>query len=73
MFNLKVLDKYIEVKSALAAVETIRRFYKDMWVEADDNKDDSALDEIDTRLSELDVMQVELERTLKDYKEFLNQ
>ena len=73
MFDLTVLDKYIEVKESIRAVDTIRRHYKAMWSEADEIKDNEALDEIDTRLSELDVMQVELEKTLDDYKEYLEQ
>ena len=73
MFDLKVLNKYTSAKEALHAVERVRNFYKDMWAEADEIKDNNALDEIDTRLSELDVMQVELEQSLNDCKEFLQQ
>ena len=73
MFDLTVLNKYTNAKEALNAIEVIRSFYKNLWTEADELKDDNALDEIDTRLSELDVMQVELERTLDGYKEFLMQ
>lgn len=73
MFDLKVLNKYTNAKETLDAIEVVRNFYKDRWAEADELKDNNALDEIDERLSELDVMQVELERALKDYKEFLEQ
>ena len=73
MFDLKVLNKYTNAKETLDAIEVVRNFYKDRWTEADELKDNSALDEIDERLSELDVMQVELENALKDYKEFLEQ
>ncbi len=73
MFDIKVLEKYKTVKDSLSAIEVIRGFYKDMWSEADEAKDNSAMDEIDERLSELDVMQVELENTLKDYTEYLAQ
>lgn len=73
MFDLSVLNKYTNAKEALNAIEVVRSFYKSMWAEADELKDNNALDEIDTRLSELDVMQVELERTLDGYKEFLMQ
>lgn len=73
MFDLKVLDKYTNAKEAINSIEVIRNFYKDMWSEADELKDNDAMDEIDTRLAELDVMQVELERTIKDYKEYLSQ
>ena len=73
MFDLKVLNKYTNAKETLDAIEVVRNFYKDRWSEADELKDNSALDEIDERLSELDVMQVELENALKDYKEFLEQ
>ena len=73
MFDLSVLNKYTNAKEALNAIEVVRNFYKSMWAEADELKDNNALDEIDTRLSELDVMQVELERTLDGYKEFLMQ
>ena len=71
MFDLSVLNKYTNAKEALNAIEIVRNFYKSIWAEADEIKDNDALDEIDTRLSELDVMQVELERTLDEYKEFL--
>ena len=73
MFDLKVLDKYTNAKETLDAIEVVRNFYKDRWAKADELKDNNALDEIDERLSELDVMQVELENALKDYKEFLEQ
>lgn len=73
MFDIKVLEKYKTVKDSLSAIEVIRGFYKDMWSEADEAKDNSAMDEIDERLSEIDVMQVELENTLKDYTEYLTQ
>lgn len=73
MFDLTVLNKYTNAKEALNSIEVVRNFYKDLWSEADELKDNNALDEIDTRLSELDVMQVELERTLDGYKEFLQQ
>lgn len=73
MFDLRVLNKYTDAKDALGAVNVIRNFYKDRWTEADEAKDNDALDEIDVRLSELDVMQVELEKTLSDCKEFLEQ
>ena len=73
MFDLTVLNKYTNAKEALNSIEIVRNFYKNLWTEADELKDDNALDEIDTRLSELDVMQVELERTLDGYKEFLQQ
>lgn len=73
MFNLKVLDKYTNAKETLNSIEVVRNFYKDMWSEADERKDNDAMDEIDTHLAELDVMQVELERTLKGYKEYLQQ
>lgn len=73
MFDIKVLEKYKTVKDSLSAIEVIRGFYKDMWSEADEAKDNSAMDEIDERLSELDVMQVELENTLKDYTGYLAQ
>ena len=73
MFDLRVLNKYTDAKDALGAVNVIRNFYKDRWTEADEAKDNDALDEIDVRLSELDVMQVELEKTLRDCKEFLEQ
>ena len=73
MFDLKILDNYTEAKEALDSVEVIRRFYKNRWSEADDSKDNDMMDEIDVRLSELDVIQVELERTLSDYREFLEQ
>lgn len=73
MFDLTVLNKYTNAKEALNSIEVVRNFYKNLWTEADELKDDNALDEIDTRLSELDVMQVELERTLDGYKEFLMQ
>ena len=73
MFDLKILDNYTEAKEALNSVEVIRNFYKNRWSEADDSKDNDMMDEIDVRLSELDVMQVELERTLSDYREFLEQ
>ena len=73
MFDLTVLNKYTNAKEALNSIEVVRNFYKNLWTEADELKDNNALDEIDTRLSELDVMQVELERTLDGYKEFLMQ
>ena len=73
MFDLKILDNYTEAKEALNSVEVIRNFYKNRWSEADDSKDNDMMDEIDVRLSELDVMQVELERTLSDYRKFLEQ
>lgn len=73
MFDLSVLNKYTNAKEALNSIEVVRNFYKNLWTEADELKDNNALDEIDTRLSELDVMQVELERTLDGYKEFLMQ
>lgn len=73
MFELTVLNKYTEVKKALDAIETIRNVYKFMWALADDNKDNNAMDEIDEKLSELDVMQVDLEGTLNEYKEYLEQ
>jgi len=73
MFRLDILDNYTRTKEALNAVETVRRCYKGLWAEADEIKDNNAMDEIDTHLSELDVMQVELESVLKDYKEFLEQ
>ena len=73
MFDLRVLNKYTDAKDALGTVNVIRNFYKDRWTEADEAKDNDALDEIDVRLSELDVMQVELEKTLSDCKEFLEQ
>ena len=73
MFDLTVLNKYTNAKEALNSIEVVRNFYKDLWTEADELKDNNTLDEIDTRLSELDVMQVELERTLDGYKEFLMQ
>lgn len=73
MFDLTVLNKYTNAKETLNAIEVVRNFYKGMWAEADEIKDNNALDEIDTRLSELDVMQVELERTLDGCKEFLQQ
>ena len=73
MFDIKVLEKYKTVKDSLSAIEVIRGFYKGMWSEADEAKDNSAMDEIDERLSELDVMQVELENTLKDYTGYLSE
>ena len=73
MFDLKVLDKYSNAKDALDAIEVVRGFYKDRWVEADSFKDNDMMDEVDVRLSELDVMQVEMEKTLDDCKEFLQQ
>ncbi len=71
MFELNIYNKYADIRDALRAVEVIRSFYKDMWAEADEVKDNNVLDEIDTRLSELDVMQVELEKYLNDCREFL--
>lgn len=73
MFDIRVLNKYTNAKETLDAINVVRNFYKEMWAEADDAKDNNALDEIDSRLSELDVMQVELEKVLKDYREFLEQ
>lgn len=73
MFNLTVLNRYIEVKKALESIENVRKVYKIMWALADDNKDTNAMDEADEKLSQLDVMQVDLEKTLDDYKEYLEQ
>lgn len=73
MFDLKVLDKYSNAKDALDSIDVVRGFYKDRWAEADGLKDNDTMDEIDVRLSELDVMQVEVEKTLDDCKEFLQQ
>lgn len=71
MFELNIFNKYADIKDALRAVEIIRGFYKSLWMEADEVKDNNMLDEIDTRLAELDVMQVELEKYLGDCREFL--
>lgn len=62
MFDFVILSKYVNVKEAIKSIEIIRMFYKGLWTEADNKKDDTALDEIDERLAELDVMQVELEK-----------
>ena len=71
MFDLEILNKYTNAKEALKSIETVRKFYKEQWAEADDVKDNSALDEIDERLSELDVMQVEIENILDKCVEVL--
>ncbi|SFU57693.1 hypothetical protein [Butyrivibrio sp. INlla21] len=62
MFDFVVLGKYVKVKEALRSIEVVRSFYKELWAEADNEKDSASLDEIDERLAELDVMQVELEK-----------
>ena len=71
MFDLATLNKYTNAKEALKSIETVRKLYKEQWAEADDVKDNSALDEIDERLSELDVMQVEIENILDKCVEVL--
>ena len=71
MFDLAILNKYTNAKEALKSIETVRKFYKEQWAEADGVKDNSALDEIDERLSELDVMQVEIENILDKCVEVL--
>lgn len=73
MFDLKVFCKYTDAKEALKGVELVRGYYKSIWAEADAVNDNNIMDETDVRLSELDVMQVEIEKTLNDYKEFLAQ